>query len=299
MYQKLRSDCTHNKSVRFQLPFLAALMVVVAGEPLSVEKCAAQSGTLMRWNSALADEGGPNLDEPMVTDRPDVTEASVTVGQGVVQIENGYTYSFDNDGTDQTIGDSFPETLVRVGVWADWFELRCAYNYAIEQVNGVRDSGSEDLYVGMKIALTGQAGILPEMAIVPQATLPTGDDPFSADEFQPGLNWLYSWDVNDFLSLAGSSQLNRTLEEIVNEAHTEFAQTFSLGYSLGERLGAYTEWFVFVPHSAEDARNEHYFNGGFTFHFTKNVMWDIRAGVGLDDDADDYFAGSGLSFRFQ
>jgi hypothetical protein len=28
------------------------------------------------------------------------------------------------------------------------------------------------------------------------------------------------------------------------------------------------------------------------------VMWDIRAGLGKGEAADDYFVGSGISFRF-
>ncbi|MDZ4657947.1 MAG: transporter [Bythopirellula sp.] len=277
---------------------ILAIVATASWQVLCAETCNAQASTLMRWNSPLAEEGGPNLDEPMVTDRPDFTEASSTVGRGVIQSENGYTYSFDDDGTDETIGHSYPETLWRIGVLADWLELRCAYNYANEEINGLGVSGSEDLYLGLKLGLTGQAGILPEMALVPQMTVPTGDDSFSSDEVLPGLNWLYSWEVNDFISTAGSTQFNRQIEDLPNEAYTEFAQSWTIGYSLLDDVGAYTEWFVLVPHSAVTVQNEHYFNGGLTVYLTNNVMWDIRAGLGLNDAADDYFVGSGISFRF-
>lgn len=281
--------------------FRRAMIVMTTAalcDALWIEKGFAQAPTLLSWNSALAEEGGPNLDEPMVTDRPDFTEASSTVGQGVLQIENGYTYSYDDDGTDQVVAHSYPETLWRLGVFADWFELRMSYNFANEQINGQNNSGSEDLYLGVKLGLTGQAGILPEMAIVPQMTVPTGDDDFTADEVRPGLNWLYSWEINDFISTAGSTQFNRELEALPNEAYTEFAQSWTIGYSLLEQVGAYTEWFCFIPHSASDAQTENYFNGGLTVYITNNVMWDIRAGLGLNEEADDYFAGSGISFRF-
>jgi hypothetical protein len=275
------------------------VVVAVACYEIMAERAFAQSPTLMTWNSALAEPGGPNLDEPIVTDRPDFTEATSTVGRGVLQIESGYTYSFDDDGTDETTAHSYPETLWKLGVWADWLELRFAYNYADEDIGGVTANGSEDSYLGTKLSLTGQAGILPETAIILQMTVPTGDDSFSADDVLPGVNYLYSWTVNDFISTAGSTQANRAIETLPGTAYAEFAQSWTIGYSLAERLGAYTEWFVLVPHSAEDARNEHYFNGGFTYLITDNVMWDIRAGMGLDEDADDFFAGSGLSIRFK
>lgn len=278
---------------------LWTLLIAVYWCDFAGERAFAQSPTLLTWNSPLAEPGGPNLDKPMVTDRPDFTEASSTVGRGVLQIENGYTFSFDDNGVDEKRSHSYPETLWKIGVLADWLELRFAYNYADEDVGGITATGSEDIYLGTKLSLTGQAGILPQTAIILQMTVPTGDDSFSADEVLPGINYLYSWDVNDFISFAGSTQANRAIEALPGTSYAEFAQSFAIGYSLTDRLGAFTEWFVFVPHSAEDARNEHYLDGGFTFYITDNIMWDIRAGMGLDEDADDFFAGSGLSFRFK
>ena len=72
-------------------------------------------GSLFQWCGAISSWKAWRLasDEPLATDRPDFTEASSVVGLGVLQIETGYTYFFDNDGTDQTIGHSYPETLLR------------------------------------------------------------------------------------------------------------------------------------------------------------------------------------------
>ena len=43
----------------------------------------------------------------------------------------------------------------------------------------------------------------------------------------------------------------------------------------------------------------HYINGGFTYLITNDIQWDIRAGAGLNDAAEDYFIGTGLSIRFR
>jgi len=255
-------------------------------------------GTLMQWSYGNSFSGGPDLNEPIVTDRPDFTEASSTVGQGVAQIEMGYTYIFDDDGIDQTIGHSYPETLLRYGIFANWLEFRAAWNYANEEVNGVGVSGSQDLYLGFKIGLTPQEGLLPEMSLVPQMTVPTGHDAFSADEVLPGVNWLYGWDINDFISTAGSTQFNREIDSTTSASYTEYAQSWTIGYSLADKLAAYTEWFAFFPSSADTAKPEHYFDGGFTYLISNDVQWDIRGGVGLNEAADDYFVGTGLSVRF-
>ena len=97
--------------------------------------------------------------------------------------------------------------------------------------------------------------------------------------------------------MGGSTQFNRTLDDVTGDAYTEWAQSWTVGYSLTERVGAYTEWFAFFPHSADTASPEHYFNGGFTFLLNDDVQWDIRSGVGVSGAADDYFVGTGLSLR--
>lgn len=257
--------------------------------------------TLFRWTSESSAEsaGGPDLNEPLVTDRPDFTEASSTVGRRVAQLELGYTFSFDDAAGTKTRSHSFPEPLLRYVIAQDWLELRLGWNYASESMNGLRADGAEDVYLGAKLGLTAQDGFLPEMALVPQMTVPTGATAFTANELLPGVNWLYGWDINDFVSTAGSTQFNRAIDEGTGRAYTEWAQSWTVGYSLTDRVGAYTEWYGFFPHSSDTAKPEHYFNGGFTFLLTDDIQWDVRAGVGLNDAADDGFVGTGLSIRFR
>ena len=260
--------------------------------------CCPTSGTLFRWNGQPYSPGGPNLDEPLATDRPDFTEASSTVGRGVLQLEFGYTYIFDDDGAGDTKSHSYPELLMRWGIFRDWLELRVAGNYAEEEFAGITDSGSEDLYLGVKLGLTSQQGILPEMALIPQMTVPTGNDAFTNDEVLPGLNWIYGWEISDCWGTAGSTQFNRSIDEASDRAYTEWAQSWAVAYSLTDRWGAYAEWFGLFPNSAETARVQHYFNGGFTYLLSNDVQWDIRGGTGLNAAADDYFVGTGFSLRF-
>lgn len=280
----------------------AAVMVLGSAAPLWAQSYGPSAcrprGTLLQWSYGTSFSGGPNLDEPLVTDRPDFTEASSTVGLGVAQLEMGYTYTFD-DGTTNTKSHSYPETLLRVGILADWLEFRVSWNYADQEAGPVEMSGGEDLYLGFKIGLTPQEDCLPEMALIPQMTVPTGATAFTAEEALPGVNWIYSWAVTDFVSTAGSTQFNRTLDEGTALAYTEWAQSWTIAYALCDQVGAYTEWYALFPHSADTARAEHVFNGGFAILANNDVQWDVRAGVGLNDAADDYFVGTGLSIRFK
>ena len=256
----------------------------------------------MQWSYG-GEGGGPDLSEPLVTDRPDFTEASSTVGNGVLQIEFGYTYTQNRDDGDETLSHSVGEPLFRYGILADWLEFRFGVFPTIEEntpagMTTDTTSGTEDLYLGFKIGLTPQEGILPEMAILPQMTVPSGSSAYSNDEVLPGVNWLYSWELTEELAVAGSTQFNRAVDD-TGHAYTEWAQSATAAFSLTDELGAYTEWYAFFPHSANGVKPQHYINGGFTYLLSNDVQFDIRAGYGLNSAADDLFVGSGLSIRLR
>ena len=69
--------------------------------------------------------------------------------------------------------------------------------------------------------------------------------------------------------------------------------------SLTDNLGIYTEWFAFFPHSSDTMQTEHYLNGGFSRLIGNDIQWDIRAGFGFKQAADDFFAGTGFSVRYK
>jgi len=258
--------------------------------------------TLLQWAGSTEEGGPPGWDEPLASDRPDFVEASVTVGRGVRQLEMGYTFFLDDNGVTRTTSHSFPEFLLRVGVWADWLELRAGWNFSSSTQNFdplTRSiSGSEDLYLGLKLGLTPQDGIFPEMALVPQMTVPTGHSALTAGKVLPGVNWLYGWDINDFLSLGASTQANLAIDDLAGDEFLEFAQAFTIGYTLTEKLGAYTEWFMITPAGAEITPTQHFMDGGFTYKVTNDLQLDIRVGKGISGASDDLFAGTGAVVRW-
>gem|GEM_PF-124443 len=257
--------------------------------------------TLMRWSYGDDEEPTHKLEDALATDRPDFTEASTTVGKGVLQVEFGYTYTFDREGNDIGIEHSIGEVLLRYGVYADWLELRLAVlPINLKQSDGttrLTAQGVQDLYVGAKFALTPQDGWLPEMALTPQFTVPTGSSTFNGGDVHYGLNWLYGWDITDEWSFAGSTQFNRGLDNF-GQHFVEFAQSLTVGHSFTETVGGYAEWFVLLPTRSEVGPSEHYFNGGITWKLSNDIQYDVRAGVGLNDAAADYFLGTGLALRF-
>jgi hypothetical protein len=272
--------------------------------------------TLLQWSYGTSFGGGPNLDEPLVTDRPDFTEAGSTVGRGVAQLEFGYTYFHDAGEGESTAVHSIGEPLLRYGFGFDWLEFRVAANYLREvrqsdEAGRLSDGGFSDLYLGVKIGLTPQEGILPEMALVPQMLVPVGNEPLAGleeplpgltrprkDRVLPGLNWLYGWDLNERWSLGGSTQFNLDVDPATNRCYTLFAQSMTVGFSVTERLKGYVEWYALMPSGAELVKPEYYLNGGPAYLVTNNLQLDFRAGLGLNEAAQDYYLGTGASVRF-
>ena len=260
--------------------------------------------TLFTWESVAdvrEEQSDPNEEKKFELDRPDFIEASSTIGCGRVAIEAGYTYTFNNDGGVQTISHSYPETLFRIGMLAEWFELRIAQNFAAEQTRQggttSRESGAEDLYLGIKLGMTKQAEWLPESALILQMTVPTGANPFTADEVLPGLNYVYSWKLSEEWDMAGSTAANRAVEAASND-YTEIAQAWAFGYALADDARMYVEWYGLFPHGAADVRPQHYGDLGLAWFLTPNLEVDVRIGIGLNESADDYFTGAGGGIRF-
>src|SRR4051812_42226261 len=170
--------------------------------------------TLFRWEIGPEVEDKPEDEpKPITTDRPDFTEASSTVGLGRVQLEAGYTYTRDRFAGTTRVDHSFPEALLRIGLFADWFELRLGQNYhSTRTVFGPPTehlSGPDDFYVGTKLGLAEQRAYLPELAVILQATLPTGTRGLTTERVLPGANFLYGWEVvKDVLDAGGVFLVN-------------------------------------------------------------------------------------------
>jgi hypothetical protein len=263
--------------------------------------------TLMQWSYGTTFSGGPpSMDEPLESDRPGFTVSTVTVGRGVVQLETGYTYTLDNAGGVHQVEHDFPDTLWRIGMFAEWFEWRIEYNYSIIDTTIDRAplpplrqhlSGSDDLLLGCKIALTPQEGILPQMCLLPQMSVPSGSPGLTAGLVMPGVLWGYEWKLNEKFTLTGLTAVMRSADD--NSAvFTEFDQALSLQCDITKKLQVYDEWYVISPSGQTIERTQHYMDGGFAYHVTNNIQLDIEAGVGLNAAANNFFVGTGAALRF-
>jgi hypothetical protein len=233
--------------------------------------------------------------EPLVTDRPDFTESALTVPKGLAQAEFGVTVS--RMGSDRET--AYGELLMRLGMGPKT-ELRLGIpSYMSSRVAGQRTSGFSDSSLGVKYNLVRAGDALGlrqyDVGVILATTLPTGASAYRENTLQPGFKILLASAWTDKIALSGN--LNYDYASEGGQRFSAVTSSFSVGYSLTDRVAAYTEYFGTYP-GGKGRENSHYLNAGLTYLCNNDFQLDARAGKGLNGIDDDTFFGVGASRRF-
>ncbi|MBI1825417.1 MAG: transporter [Planctomycetes bacterium] len=274
------------------------------------------------WNSEP-------LEREMDTDRPDLTDTALAVPKGHVQLEGGYDFRSDRRDGHRFSENLFPQLLLRVGIIHN-VEFRLGWDgFSFEQEKfsecissgddgpqnplmmrlpdplggrcaGVKRSrvqhhdGGTDLYIGSKIHLIDQGHGRPDFAIIAGITVPTGTADKSSGDVDPIFKFSIAYDLTDRVSVGS----NITFASPTEDSHRFFQSgaTLDFSYELTPWLITYTEYVGVYP-GHRDSGPAHTHAGGFIFVITRDFHLDLRAGYGINREADDYFVGAGFAVR--
>lgn len=246
------------------------------------------------------------FEERIETDRHDFTQSTTTVGRGVAQVEAGYTYFYSDREQEIEQAHTTPEMLVRLGL-SDDIEFRLRWTYAWLSVDeGHQADAAEDLRWGFKLRATDQDGWIPGSALEIRCTVPTGGREFSTEQVEAGLDYIYGWEIVEGCGLYGSTGFGTQAwgdfglvpEEPASDRFIVWTQSVALGTEITDRITVYQEFYGIFSYGLEDDYADAYFNVGVDFYVTNNLVLDLRSGVGLTPDADDFFSGIGGGYRF-
>ena len=247
--------------------------------------------------------GDASFKQDLETDRPDFTEGTQTIETGHLQLEAGYTFTYDKENESKTTSQTFPEYLLRLGLEED-LEFRLAgEGYAIERTtlsDGALGSdtdlvGTTDLTIGYKQRLRQQSQNAPSISYLLELGLPVGSQRLSAGGLEPALKFLFAQDLTDRIALGANLNFASLKSD---RRFLEFSASATIGYSISDSIGSYLEYYGFYPEQSAVAESEtHYFNGGVAWSLSENAQLDLRAGFGLNSDADDFFTGAGFAWR--
>ena len=227
---------------------------------------------------------------PLVTDRPDMTESTISVEPGMMQVESGFHYESVEINAIKSIYRNFNSTLLRFGL-KDAMEFRFGFGYSSFSIAGNTESGFEPLSFGFKYELFEQSGLLPEMAVL-NTLVPdfTGSSVFQPEAWQGDILGAMAWELGD---LGLGANIGVAFDGSAQGA--AFPYSMALGVPVTTSIGGFVEVFGLL---AEDSGPVHNGNVGLTWLLNSDFQVDGYTGFGLNKRAVDWSAGFGLSYRF-
>ncbi|WP_298222304.1 transporter [Flavobacterium sp.] len=224
---------------------------------------------------------------PIQADRPDQTETPAIVPKGMFQLESGFSYQKENANNSTW---ALPSALWKYGVNEN-FELRLITELETENSETEKYSGLRPILIGCKIKICEEKGIIPKTSFIGHMSVPkAASSKYKTDFYAPEFRFTMQHTLSDKFSLS----YNLGSEWDGFTAEPTFIYTLTTGYSISEKLGSYVEVFGFAP---QTQTADHSFDGGITYLINDNFMLDLSAGVGLTENAPDYYTALGFSFR--
>lgn len=225
----------------------------------------------------------PRGDDHIETDRPDVTNSSLVVPQGSVQIENGVNWVTRRTGQNRDA----PETRIRFGAFHCAEILVDVPNYT-RSLDGRSSAGLSQPIVSIKrqlfagspsFSLSATAGVGvpgPAMGALVQGFSPYVQFPWS----RPITD---DWSVNGMVTLTWPAIASAVLEP-----------TLVLERDLGRKGDMFVEY---IGDYTSGASASHVLDGGGGLRITPTHQIDFHVGVGLTRRAPRTYVGVGYSLR--
>lgn len=245
---------------------------------------------------------------PIVTDRPGFSDSAGLVPRGRIQLETGYTFTYDRDGPKRVIDHTWPELGFRTGL-TDWLEFRMgwaggSWTETLDRIKTLagrhvghedHDDSGTDMTIGVKMPVMKQDGWKPNASVILSLGLPTGGASKSANNVVPTIKMPWNYAINQQLTIYGS-----LLGRVPDGPEGQFFQTgvtLAGGYKVHDRVTLYMEYFgLYNASRRQDA--SHILSAGPIIRVTDNVSLDMRAGLGLNEEAPDFQASIGMGIRF-
>jgi hypothetical protein len=236
-------------------------------------------------------------EQEIVTDRPDITESSLVVPPGTLEVENGFTWT-RNRGKGLV---DLSESLVRLGL-GNRTELRLGVpNYShglLDNVGGhntlggpLTPSGFDDVSFGVK----EQIGPLPgkiDLAVIVFVSFPTGSSARSTHGFDPVVKLPWSRELKHGWSFGGMQSLFYQTED--GRRNPLWEPTFYLEREITKRADWFVEYGGDFPRAGGSSQVIHC---GAAYRVTPKQQIDLHFGFGLSSAAPKFFVGAGYSFQ--
>ncbi|MEA2736053.1 MAG: hypothetical protein QOE14_2504 [Humisphaera sp.] len=282
---------------------IVVMCVVVFAAGGRAARGAAATGASEKSRYALFDPTPRQLMRELSTDRPDVTESPHTVDAGHFQIELSLVeYTHDSDGGAKLDEFVVLPTNFKVGLLNN-VDLQLVVEPYVHQ--RIRAGGNEDSAAGLgatqlrvKINLWGNEGDgQTALAIMPFVQFPTADDDIGGvDDVEGGIAVPLAVKLPNEWDLGLMAEVD-FLRDVDDQGYgIAFLHTAAIGHPISEKLGGFVE-YAGIANNNLGVGYLASVGGGVTYAIGDDAQLDAAAYVGLSEDADDFTARVGLSFR--
>jgi hypothetical protein len=236
--------------------------------------------------SARADSC-PGIKDEIITDRPDITNSSVVVPPGSLQIENGVNFSA-RDGNQVIDGANM---RLRAGI-TDCLEFLVDTPTYFANAGSSANSGFSDLAPALKWQISPIPGKV-DLSVVFGAALPTGSARIAGPGAQPYLQFPWSWELRSGWGLSGMFTEFFRPSDSISKRITE--TTLVIEKKVTERASLFVEYVGDYP---ENGSPTQLLNSGALYRLSPNQQVDFHVALGLNHNAPSYIVGVGYSVRF-
>ena len=268
---------------------IARTALALACAPLIIGKRATILALLLLYHGTLSAKADscPSIKDEIVTDRPDVTNSSVVIPAGSLQIENGVNLSA-RDG-DRVIDGT--NTRLRFGI-ANCLEFLVDTPTYFANVGNPQNSGFSDAAPALKWQISPVPGKV-DLSAVFGVALPTGSAGIAGPGAQPYLQFPWSWELRSGWGLSGMFTEFFRPSDPTSKQVTE--TTFAIEKQVTERVSLFVEYVGDYPASGSPAQ---LLNSGGLYRLGPNQQLDFHVALGLNHNAPSYIVGVGYSVRF-
>jgi Putative MetA-pathway of phenol degradation len=227
--------------------------------------------TLFIFTSILVLSIG-QINAQIVTDRPDQTESSSTVGNGNLQIEAGLLIGFVGEDEYAIRHILAPTTLFRYGI-TEGIELRLLSQLMSIKIQDQLNQGISDIEIGAKIQIFKREESRFEVAFISHLLVPTGTEGVSIGNFGTINRLAVSQELNETLGLGYNLGYN-----YLGFGRGHLTYSMVLGVGVNEKVAIYIEPYGKLIDMEEFLLN---FDTGLTYLVKDNVQLDFSFGTGL------------------
>ena len=224
------------------------------------------------------------LKAQIVTDRPDQTESSSTVGGGNLQIESGILVGFAGEGNASSRQVLAPTTLFRYGI-TKGIELRFVNQFETQKTlfQDKSTQGISDLEIGTKIQLFQKEDVNTEIAFLSHLILPIGATAFTNEKFGVINKLSIAHDLSENMALGYNIGYN-----YFGTGKGDLTYSVALGVGVNDKVGIYVEPYGDLVEFKDLVVN---FDAGFTYLVNPDLQLDFSFGTSATEQMNYVSAG--------